>query len=93
MSEPQACGELFAMVRPWDRQRLRDFLRQPSERGWEAVRRLIVIPMPLTTLEMAVWQVNIHHIGAYPDPFTVYRALRHARDTYTAYLRALRGPA
>lgn len=93
MRESQARGDLFAMVRPWDRQRLRDFLSQPSENGWDAVRRLIVIPMPLTTLEMAVWQVNVHPLGTYPDPFTVYRALRHARDTYSAYLRALRGPA
>ena len=93
MSEPQACGDLFAMVRPWDRQRLRTFLSNPSEPAWEAVRRLIVIPMPLTTLEMAVWQVNVHHADAFPDPFTVYRALRHARNTYTAYLQALRGPA
>lgn len=93
MSEPQTCGDLFAMVRPWDRQRLRDFLRYPSEAGWESVRRLIVIPMPLTTLEMAVWQVSVHNTTGCPDPFTVYRALRHARDTYTAYLRALRGPA
>lgn len=93
MSEPTTYGDLFAMVRPWDRQRLRQFLIDPSESGWEAVRRLIVIPMPLTTLEMAVWQVNVHNADAFPDPFTVYRALRHARDTYTAYLRALRGPA
>lgn len=93
MSEAMAYGDLFAMVRPWDRQRLRQFLTEPTEPGWEAVRRLIVIPMPLTTLEMAVWQVNVHNAEPFPDPFTVYRALRHARDTYTAYLRALRGPA
>lgn len=93
MSAPNSYGDLFAMVRPWDRQRLQSFIRLPSEANWEAVRRLIVIPMPLTTLEMAVWQVNVHNTSPFPDPFTVYRALRHARDTYTAYLRALRGPA
>lgn len=93
MSEPKTYGDLFTMVRPWDRPRLRTFLGDPSAAGWESVRRLIVIPMPLTTLEMAVWQVNIHTHGDFPDPFTIYRALRHARDTYTAYLRALRGPA
>ncbi len=93
MSEPQVYGDLFAMVRPWDRKRLREFLSHPSDTGWETVRRLIVIPMPLTTLEMAVWQVNVHGLGELPDPFTIYRALKHAHDTYTAYLRALRGPA
>lgn len=93
MNELKSCGDPFAMVRPWDRQRLREFLRHPTATGWEANRRLIVIPMPLTTLEMAVWQVNTHSLGEFPDPFTVYRALRHARDIYIAYLRALRGPA
>jgi hypothetical protein len=58
---------------------LEQLLDRPNQCRWERARGLIIRDAPIITLEMAVKSVCRDTLarGA-PDPFTLYRALRHA---------------
>ena len=64
-----------------DRRRalLEQLLERPSQCSWERARGLIIQDAPIITVEMAVQSVR-RNADAHcaPDPFTLYRALRHA---------------
>lgn len=57
---------------------LETLLQHSDDDMWIMARRIIVSPLPLITVEMAVFQVTKHVPVSCPDPFTLHRAIRHA---------------
>jgi hypothetical protein len=64
---------------------IEQLLERPSQSRWERARGVVIQARPMITLEMAVNSVrrNADRRRA-PDPFTLYRALRHAVVESTA---------
>lgn len=79
MRSVERCRGPYGRLSDRRRALLEQLLQRPSQRSWERARGLIIRDAPIITLEMAVKSVRRNADGyRAPDPFTLYRALRHA---------------
>ncbi|KPK38730.1 MAG: hypothetical protein AMJ69_07590 [Gammaproteobacteria bacterium SG8_47] len=80
------CQNLRGQLSREQRGVLQRMLRAPDEAAWAQSRRFIITVAPLQTLDMAIEAVAPQWMGAIPDPFTVYRAMRFAVERQEDYL-------
>ncbi len=76
----------YSGIAPTQRQQLEQYLVQPNELDWERVRRLVVSPAPILTLEMALKRVAAESCHGVPEPELVLAALRYAWAKHGQYL-------
>ena len=75
----ERCRDPYGRLSERRRALLEQLLERPDQCQWERARGLIIQDTPLITLEMAVKSVRSNaDPQRAPDPFTLYRALRHA---------------
>jgi hypothetical protein len=72
------CRNLSGTLSATNRNLLARVFNEPSEQNWQRARWLVISPSPLMTLDMAVKEVSRSPSNRVPDPFTIYRAMRHA---------------
>jgi len=56
---------------------LAKLLERPDPELWPQARRIIISPLPITSVEMALARIGYGPLSRCPDPFTLYRAIRH----------------
>lgn len=83
----EKCRDLCGILSPANQRLIEQMLDNPTHETWELVRRVIISPAPVLTLDMAVNRVSGKRDGNLPSPFTIYRALDYAIKKREHYLR------
>lgn len=56
---------------------LTQLLERSDPSLWPQARRIIISSLPITSVEMALARIGYAPLSRCPDPFTLYRAIRH----------------
>ena len=70
-----------------NRNLLQKMMQGGSQEVWLRAQKVIIVPVPLTTLGMAVKRVSQdkNFPGSFPDPFTAHRAMEYALKRGAAF--------
>lgn len=74
----EKCSNHYGSLSKTNTAVLAQLLERPNPALWPQARRIIISPLPITSVEMALARIGYSTMNRCPDPFTLYRAIRHA---------------
>lgn len=72
----EKCSNHYGSLSASNTEMLAQLLDRPDPALWPQARRIIISPLPLTSVEMALARIGYAPLSRCPDPFTLYRAIR-----------------
>lgn len=73
----EKCSNHYGSLSRSNTELLAQLLERPNPKLWPQARRIIISPLPITSVEIALARIGYAPLSRCPDPFTLYRAIRH----------------